>query len=83
MSVRNLVSDKVLITEIKKTLGKIANNNSSWTLVLGRETLSATDVIQRLDKDKHLRKIVLTHYVGLAVEMEKRGREKRFGEEST
>ena len=82
MSEKNLVSDKVLITEIKKTLSKIANNNSSWTLVLGRETLSATDVIQRLDKDKKLRKIVLTHYVGLAVEMEKRGREKLFGKES-
>jgi len=82
MSEKNLVSDKVLIAEIKKTLSKIANNDSSWTLVLGRETLSATDVIQRLDKDKKLRKIVLTHYVGLAVEMEKRGREKRFGEES-
>jgi len=83
MSEKNLVSDKVLITEIKKTLTKIANNNSSWTLVLGRETLSATDVIQRLDKDKKLRKIVLTHYVGLAVEMEKQGREKRFGEDNT
>jgi len=82
MSEKNLVSDKVLIAEIKKTLSKIANNDSSWTLVLGRETLSATAVIQRLDKDKKLRKIVLTHYVGLAVEMEKRGREKRFGEES-
>jgi len=82
MSEKNLVSDKVLIAEIKKTLSKIANNNSSWMLVLGRETLSATDIIQRLDKDKKLRKIVLTHYVGLAVEMEKRGREKRFGEEN-
>ncbi|GAJ11815.1 unnamed protein product, partial [marine sediment metagenome] len=31
--------------------------------------------------DRKLRKFVVTHYVGLAVEMEKRGREKRFGEE--
>ncbi|MBA7711423.1 hypothetical protein ES703_120386 [subsurface metagenome] len=83
MSEKSLVSEKDLIAEIKKTLSKLANNNPPWALVLGRETLSATDVISRLDKDKKLRKIVLTHYVGLAVEMEKRGREKRFGEENT
>jgi len=76
-----VASDKELITEIKKTLTKIANNDSTWRLVLGRETLSATEVIQRLGNDRKLRKFVVTHYVGLAVEMEKRGREKRFGEE--
>jgi len=76
-----VASDKDLIAEIKKTLTKIANNDSTWRLVLGRETFSATEVIQRLDNDRKLRKFVVTHYVGLAVEMEKRGREKRFGEE--
>lgn len=76
------MSEKELIAEIKKTLSKIANDGSSWTLVLGRETLSAADVIQRLDKDRKLRKTVLTHYVGLAVEMERQAREKRFGKES-
>jgi len=76
-----VASDKDLIAEIKKTLTKIANNDSSWKLVLGKETLSATEVIQRLGNDRKLRKFVVTHYVGLAVEMEKRGREKRFGEE--
>lgn len=76
-----MASDKDLIAEIKKTLTKIANNDSSWKLVLGKETLSATEVIQRLGNDRKLRKFVVTHYVGLAVEMEKRGREKRFGEE--
>jgi len=75
------MSEKDLIAEIKKTLTKIANNDSTWRLVLGRETLSATEVIQRLGNDHKLRKFVVTHYVGLAVEMEKRGREKRFGEE--
>lgn len=78
-----MASEKELIAEIKKTLSKLANNNPSWALVLGRETLSATDVIQRLDKDKKLRKFVVTHYLGLAVEMEKQGREKRFGKENT
>ncbi|GAJ00179.1 unnamed protein product [marine sediment metagenome] len=75
------MSEKDLIAEIKKTLTKIANNDPSWKLVLGRETLSASDLVQRLDKDKKLRKFVLTHYVGLAVEMEVHAREKRFGEE--
>ncbi|MBA7521941.1 hypothetical protein ES705_14053 [subsurface metagenome] len=75
------MSEKELIAEIKKTLTKIAGNDPSWKLVLGRETLSATEVIQRLGNDRKLRKFVVTHYVGLAVEMEKRGREKRFGEE--
>ncbi len=75
------MSEKELIAEIKKTLTKITNNDPSWKLVLGRETLSATEVIQRLGNDRKLRKFVVTHYVGLAVEMEKRGREKRFGEE--
>jgi len=75
------MSEKELIAEIKKTLTGLAQNNSSWRLFLGRESLSATEVIKRLDNDRKLRKFVVTHYVGLAVEMEKRGREKLFGEE--
>jgi len=74
------MSEKELIAEIKKTLTRIANGDTAWRLILGRESLSATDVIQRLDKDKKLRKFIVTHYVGLAVEMEQRGREKLFGE---
>ncbi|MBA7561945.1 hypothetical protein ES708_03592 [subsurface metagenome] len=75
------MSEKELIAEIKRTLAKIANNDPTWKLVLGRETLSATDVIQRLDNDRKLRKLVVTHYVGLAVEMEVRARKKKFGGE--
>ncbi|GAI71138.1 unnamed protein product [marine sediment metagenome] len=75
------MSEKELIAEIKKTLTKIANNNPSWKLVLGRETLSATEVIQRLGNDRKLRKFVVKHYVGLAVEMEQKARIQRFGEE--
>lgn len=74
-------SEKELIAEIKKTLTKIAGNDASWRLMLGRESLTAAEVVQRLDKDPKLRKFVVTHYVGLAIEMEKHGREKRFGEE--
>lgn len=73
------MSEKELIAEIKKTLTGLAQNNSSWRLILGRETLSAPEVIERLDKDKRLRKMVLTHYVGLAVEIEQKAREKREG----
>jgi len=72
------MNDKDLIAEIKKTLTKIANGNSSWRLILGRENLSAADVIQRLDRDKKLRNWVVKHYVGLAVEIEQRAREKMF-----
>lgn len=75
------MSEKELIAEIQKTLAKIAGNDPSWRLVLGRESLTAAEVVKRLDKDKKLRKFVLTHYIGLAVEIEKRGREKLFGEE--
>ena len=72
------MSEKDLITEIKKTLAKIAETNANhpWRLILGKEVLSASDVIQRLDKDRELRKMVLTHYVGLAVEIEQKAREK-------
>ena len=75
------MSEKELITEIKKTLTKIANNNSTWKLILGKESLSAADVISRLDKERKLRKMVITHYVGLACELEAKAREKRFGKE--
>jgi hypothetical protein len=46
------------IAEIQKTLSKIAENDPSWKLVLGTETLSATKLIQRLNKDRKLRKVV-------------------------
>jgi hypothetical protein len=70
------MSEKELIAEIKKTLTGLAQNNSSWRLMLGRESLSASEVIQRLDKDPKLRKAVVKHYVGLAVEIEQKAREK-------
>jgi hypothetical protein len=81
MCEKNLVSEKDLVAAIKKTLMGIAQNNSSWRLVLGRESLSAEEVIGRLDKDPKLRKIVITRYMKLAIEIENRGREKLFGEE--
>ena len=72
------MDDKDLITEIKKTLAKIAETNANhpWRLILGKEVLSASDVIQRLDKDRKLRKMVLTHYMGLACEIEQKARRK-------
>jgi len=72
-------SEKELIAEIKKTLVRIGGKDPSWRLVLGRESLSATEVTQRLDRDKKLRKLVLTHYMGLAIEIEQKAREKIEG----
>jgi len=71
--------EKALIEEIKKTLGKITESNPAWRLVLGRESLSATEVIKKLGNDKKLQRFVLTHYVGIAVELEQKAREKLEG----
>jgi len=78
-----MASEKDLIAEIKKTLTGLAQNNSSWRLMLGMESLSASEVIQRLDNDKKLRKMVVKHYVGLAIEIEQRGRQKLEGNSGT
>jgi len=75
------MSEKELIAAIKKTLIEVSHNNPSWRLVRGKESLSAEDVIRKLDNDKKFRKFVVTHYVELAVLIENRGREKLFGEE--
>lgn len=75
------MSEKELIAAIKKTLIEISHNNSAWRLLRGRESLSAEEVIEKLDNDKKFRKFVVTHYVELAVLIENRGREKLFGEE--
>jgi exoribonuclease R len=74
------VSDKELIAAIKKTLIEISHDNPSWRLLRGRESLSAEEVIGKLDNDKKFRKFVVTHYMELAVLIENRAREKRFGE---
>jgi len=71
--------EKALIDEIKKTLGKVAQLAPGWRLILGTETLDATSVIKKLDNDKKLRKFVLKHYVGIAVELEQKAREKLEG----
>ncbi|GAI88177.1 unnamed protein product, partial [marine sediment metagenome] len=75
------VSDKELIAAIKKTLIEVSHDNPSWRLLRGRESLSAEEVIGKLDNDKKFRKFVVTHYMELAVLIENRGREKRFGGE--
>ena len=75
------MSDKELIAAIKKTLIEISHDNPSWRLLRGRESLSAEEVIGKLDNDKKFRKFVVTHYMELAVLIENRAREKRFGEE--
>jgi len=76
-----VASDKELIAAIKKTLIEVSHNNSTWRLVRGRESLSAEQVIGKLDNDKKFKKFVVTHYIGLAIEIETQAREKRFGGE--
>ena len=68
--------EKELIAEIKKTLAGIANNNPAWRLVLGEGNLTATEVMAKLDKDRKFQKSILKHYIGLAVQIEQRAREK-------
>jgi len=77
-----VASDKELIAAIKKTLIEISHDNPTWRLVRGRESLSAEQVIGKLGNDKKFRKFVVTHYMKLAVLIENRAREKRFGGES-
>jgi len=81
MSEKELISEKDLIASIKKTLIERSHNNPTWRLLWGMESLSAEQVIGKLDKDKKFRKFVVTHYMELAVLIENRGREKLFGEE--
>ena len=81
MSEKEIISEKDLVVAIKKTLIEISHNNPSWRLLRGRESLSAEQVIGKLDKDKKFRKFVVTHYIELAIAIENRGREKLFGEE--
>ena len=71
-----------LIAEVKKSLIKINQKNNGWQVFLGGETISAIDLAKRLDKDKKLRSMVLTHYVGLAVELEAEARNKIEGNSS-
>ncbi len=73
------MSEKELIAAIKKTLIEVSHNNPSWRLLRGRESLSAEEVIGKLDNDKKFRKFVVTHYMELAVLIENRAREKRSG----
>jgi len=75
------MSEKELIAAIKKTLIEISHDNPSWRLLRGRESLSAEEVIGKLDNDKKFRKFVVTHYMELAVLIENRARKKRFGGE--
>lgn len=70
------MNDKELIKEVKRTIIKISENDPEWRLDLGNVTLSAPVVIQRLNNDKKFRKVVINHYLGLAVEMEQRARGK-------
>jgi hypothetical protein len=77
------VGEKELITTIKKSLTVIAEKDPKWRLFLGRETLSATDVLKRLDTDKQLRKMVTEKSIALAIEMWNEGRKKVEGNSST
>ena len=64
-----MVGEKDLIARIKKSLIAKAEKDPSWTLFLGKEQLSAADLLKRLDKDKALRKMVIESSFALAIEM--------------
>jgi hypothetical protein len=72
------VSEKDLVARIKKSLVEIAEKDPKWTLFLGREKLSASDLLKRLDKDKELRRLVVENSIALAIEMYNEG-SKKFG----
>jgi uncharacterized phage-like protein YoqJ len=71
--------EKYLIETIKQSLLKIAEKDPRWRLYLGKEKLSAAEVLKRLDKDKELRKLVTKNSIALAIEMWNEG-SKRFGQ---
>jgi len=64
-----VVGEKDLIAKIKKSLIAKAEKDPSWTLFLGKEQLSASDLLKRLDTDKSLRKMVIESSFALAIEM--------------
>jgi len=69
--------ERELIAEIKKSLAQMAEKDPTWKLFLGNETLTAQQLIERIDNDRKLRQLLLRHYLGVAVEMEIRGRRTR------
>jgi len=65
-----------LIAEIKETLTRLTASNPTWRLMLGPESLTAPEVIAKLDKDRKFREVIIKHYFGLAIQIEQRAREK-------
>ena len=59
------MKDKEILETIKKKLEDMAWSDPSWRLIRGRESLSAADVLQRLDKDKELRKFLVDGFAKL------------------
>ena len=66
--------EKVILAAAKEALLVIAEKNPNWRFFLGRESLSATQVIKRLDKDPKLKKMVIKQSVVLARMMWEEGR---------
>jgi len=63
------MTEKDLVNTIKKNLIEIAEKKPNWTLFLGREELTARDLLKRLDKDRKLRKEVVESTIALAIKM--------------
>ena len=75
-------NEKVILDAAKEALLVIAKKNPNWRLELGKESLSATQVIDRLKKDKKLKKIVIKQSVTLARIMFEEGSKKLEGNSS-
>ena len=61
-------SEKDIVATIKRLLTEISHNNPTWRLIRGRESLSAEEVIRKLDKDRKFRKFMVSNYAALTKE---------------
>lgn len=71
-----IASEKELLEEYKRTLTLIAEKDPTWRLMLGRESLSAIQMLEKVNNDKKFVKLLIINGMGLALEMVKKAREK-------
>jgi hypothetical protein len=77
MSKKELIaSENELFEEYKRGLAILAERDPNWRMLRGRESLSATQMLERLNTDKKFTKLLILNGVGLALEMVKKAREK-------
>lgn len=60
------MSDKTVVSAIKKHLER---QDDGWRFVMGREVLTAKQMIKKLNKDKKFRKLIVEMVVEQTVEI--------------